>query len=532
MTSAIFLRGERGDEYVIVLTSDLVDPRSRLQLELFLRELDERALDAIAGRRFRALAGGAFNPNHWFDVFEQRDAVADALAYGGLVAARIEPTYLPLEPPPSVRLADLIGTRTDDDRRPASPARPNPTEQTFTYELRLVDELGVPIDDVPISLRVSGSPRQLVTDGDGRVRVDDATTSTSLAQLSDLPVLREALRSRWEQVREGDWLTATEDHTYLDCTDPLPPVKVRSGRPHTIVVQPRVVCARILELLFATNKAFLLPSALGHIHAIVALYEKRPNSKLLIVGHTDSSGEPHVNDPLSLARADSIRAYLTDDVAAWLDFYGSHMSSKARWGATEDDLMLDAILAATGEQLTDTRVRHFQTTRGLTVDGQVGDETRRALITEYMAVDGTTLPSNIEALIHGCGESFPRAPSGAGNPGQAHDRRVELFFFDDDLGVLPPPSGEISDPGSREYPEWCRRALETHDFHVRDARDIEIVVVDDRGEPMVPTHYRLALHDGRVLEGVCDQAGRTAVSGVPFGAGILELTVGSRVQSS
>ena len=464
MTSAIFLRGERGDEYVIVLTADVINPRSRFQLQLFLDQLDERTLDTIAARGFRGLAGGRFD--RWSYILEQRDAVAEALVYGDLVAARIEPTYLPLEPPPSVRLSDLIGTRTHDDTPPASPARPTPSEQTFTYELRLVDELGVPIDGIPISLSVSGSPRQLVTDGDGLVRVDDATTTTSLAQLTDLPALRDAMRPRWEQVRDGDWLTATDDHTYLDCTDPLPPVKVRSGRAHTIVVQPRVICARILELLFDTNKSFLLPSGLEHLRSIQALYEQRARTHVLVIGHTDTTGSHDVNDPLSLNRARSVVAFLRNDVETWLDYYGDHMPGKARWGGTEDHLMLDAVLSASGEDLTNTPVRHFQATRDLQVDGKIGRETRRALITEYMAAPGTTAPEDVELTAHGCGASFPLEPDDT--PSHAHDRRVELLFFDRDLGILPPLQSEVSPPGSAEYPEWRRRSTETHTFVVAE----------------------------------------------------------------
>jgi hypothetical protein len=207
------------------------------------------------------------------------------------------------------------------------------------------------------------------------------------------------------------------------------------------------------------------PSVLQHIHSIVELYDKRFRAELLIVGHTDTTGGPDVNDPLSLNRARSIKAYLTDDVETWLDFYGDHMHANARWGAHEDHLMLDAVLAATGEEVTDTRVRHFQATRGLEPDNKLGENTRRALITEYMAADGTTLPRGIEPVVHGCGANFPLAPDDP--PDHTHDRRVELFFFDADLGVLPPPPGDISSPDTPEYPEWRRRAAETHDFRVQ-----------------------------------------------------------------
>lgn len=80
---------------------------------------------------------------------------------------RMEPVWRGLERQPSVML------RTSSSPHPttrADPVRPTRAEETFAYELRLVHEIGVPIDGVPLSLRVSGSSRRLTTDGDCRVQ--------------------------------------------------------------------------------------------------------------------------------------------------------------------------------------------------------------------------------------------------------------------------------------------------------------------------------------------------------------------------
>jgi hypothetical protein len=240
------------------------------------------------------------------------------------------------------------------------------------------------------------------------------------------------------------------------------------------------------------------------------------------VGHTDNTGDPDVNDPLSLNRARSIKAYLTDDVEAWLDFYGDHMHANARWGPNEDHLMLDAVLAATGEAVTDTPVRHFQATRGLEPDNKLGDNTRRSIITEYMAADGTTLPKSIEPVVHGCGANFPLALDDP--PDHTHDRRVELYFFDPHLGILPPPPGDLSAPDTPEYPEWRRRAQETHDYRIRQLPTIELLVVDEAGRTLSDVAYRLTLFDGRVLEGTCAPDGLAKLVGIATGASQLELS--------
>jgi outer membrane protein OmpA-like peptidoglycan-associated protein len=389
---------------------------------------------------------------------------------------------------------------------PLDPGGPIKLRDTFIYEVRLVDELGEPIEDVLLRV-VDSDPMR--TDADGRIRYDDGSSSNSLARFPDPKGLREALRPRWEQIREGDWITEDAEHTYIDAADPLPMVRVRSDRLQIIVVQPRVICARILELLFDTNKSFLLPSALEHIREVRKLYDTRPRAEVLIVGHTDITGEPNVNDPLSLNRAKAVKAYLRDDVETWLDFYGDHMHPKARWGADEDHLMLQAVLAESGEELTDTPVRHFQATRGLEPDNKLGDNTRRAIITEYMAVDGTTLPEGIDPIAHGCGENFPLDPPEDGEPDHSRDRRVELFFFDADLGILPPPQGDNSGPGTPEYPEWRRRSVETHQFAVHV---LAFSLIDDDDQPVVGERYEIGIDDAPIADGRLDAHGRASLN--------------------
>lgn len=376
-----------------------------------------------------------------------------------------------------------------------------PPEETTWFEIRFEDELGEPLADVALGLGIDGAIESATTDGDGTARHDGARTSFGSARVTDPASLRDVLRERWSEARGQPWKVHEDlsEHTVLPYTEPLPAVPLRSETPHTVVLQPRVSRARLVGGLFDTNKTFLLPAALHHVRSIRALYEQHPGSELLLVGHTDTSGEVSYNEALSLERAESMRAYLTDDVDAWLEWYGSGKPSAKRWGELEDRMMLEAVLFRRGVVSAARPVETFQRSEGLVDDGIIGPNTRRALVTAYMGIDGTTLPEGIEPVTHGCGEAFPLAEDGvaldhAPRDGEDDptDRRVELFFFDPPLPVLPPPPGSTSGSGSPEYPEWRLRSQQTRDFVVRKAKAIAVKVTDaDTDEPLAGAQVTL-----------------------------------------
>ena len=84
---------------------------------------------------------------------------------------------------------------------------------------------------------------------------------------------------------------------------------------------------------------------------------------------------------------------------------------------------------------TDDALRRFQADHGLAVDGAPGPDTRRALVTDYMAIDGTSLPPGTDVARHGCGEYHNAVPTPDETEEQAN-RRVEVFFFE---GPIEPP---------------------------------------------------------------------------------------------
>lgn len=398
-------------------------------------------------------------------------------------------------------------------------ASPSRRDDPTWFELTLVDEVGQGIGGQDVQLSVSGKHLKQPTDGGGTVRLDDVRSATSFAnaRLPDVADLKAALKPRWDTIRADRILTEDDATLVFLRGQRLDTVSLESETPKLVSIQPYVEQARLLGMFFDTNKNFLLPGAIPSLRNIKGLYDRNPTSTLLVVGHTDTSGEPSYNDPLSLERAESVAQYLTDDVAAWLERYGQGVSPKKRWGEAEDLLMIEA-LGLQGPQLEtpidrvgQSPIAWYQKWHNelqgnqraanwelLAEDAKIGPKTRAQLIGDYMNFDGTTLPEGIKLLTHGCGENFPLERVEALDPevSDAMDRRVELFFFDADLGIQPPAPGKHSKPGSLEYPEWCRRARRVHDFlshangplcvsiHAPEDQETRLIVTSESGQPI------------------------------------------------
>jgi outer membrane protein OmpA-like peptidoglycan-associated protein len=64
------------------------------------------------------------------------------------------------------------------------------------------------------------------------------------------------------------------------------------------------------SVLFATNKADLLPIAEDRLTEVAKALADNPNRAIVVEGHTDSTGSVSLNDDLSKRRAESVRDYL------------------------------------------------------------------------------------------------------------------------------------------------------------------------------------------------------------------------------
>jgi hypothetical protein len=163
-------------------------------------------------------------------------------------------------------------------------------------------------------------------------------------------------------------------------------------------------------------------------------------------------------------------------------------------------------------------VHWFQRSRNLKVDGIVGDKTRRELIKEYMGLDGASLlDRQIEVTTHGCGELFPLDDSQDNvdaspqdNKEDQGDRRVELFFFDPDFGIQPPPPGDNSHSGDTQYLEWRKGAKLSEQLEL-ESQSVEVQCVDESGAPLANLSFQIITDTKRIIAGTLDAAGSVRV---------------------
>jgi OmpA family/Putative peptidoglycan binding domain len=253
-------------------------------------------------------------------------------------------------------------------------------------------------------------------------------------------------------------------------------VKIIAGQAKKLKVL-RAARVRIVGMLFDLNKAFILPGARESFQSLAKQISEHSQGEILLVGHTDTSGDEAANETLSLERAQMAKAYLTEDVAAWEPFFSEAKPKHQRWGTLEIQHMLASVpepgpvhYDGKPNGLSDTKhdkaVRDFQTSKGLVVDGIAGPKTQTALIKAYMSLVGITLSNGDDIVIHGCDENFPVDQTGD-SVRSPENRRVELFLFDGP--ITPKPASTISKSGSTDYLKWLEQVQETADLDVLDS---------------------------------------------------------------
>jgi hypothetical protein len=365
---------------------------------------------------------------------------------------------------------------------------PAPTATKHVYTVRVVDDTGAPVAGAALSLDIAGDKQDKTTDGSGKVTIERTDPGTATVTVTNLDDLRDKLWPQWDKPL-ADKPPAGDQVTQAVVTQPIAPLKAPSDWLVTLVLtRPPIWRVRMVGMIFDGDKCFLLPQALDGIRSVVAMHQAHPAAKVLIVGH-EGGDEVTGGVDLALGRAKILSAYLTSKPDDWMEWFGSDKSDRQRWGVREVQLMLSALTGADGKPLYDgsspgvmddktaAALKAFQLANGLTADGKAGSDTRKALVTKYMALEDTSLAAGVEPVSHGCTGHEDDTITQDGL--QPDDRRLEVLFFD--TAIKPQPSGDTSDGGSPEYPAWRARLVETVDF---ENHGIHVQLVDTQKRPV------------------------------------------------
>jgi|GEM_PF-7098486 len=233
-------------------------------------------------------------------------------------------------------------------------------------------------------------------------------------------------------------MTTTEASTLIT----VPACATGSG---TVRLVDEVICARVLDgVHFDFDFTFVRPEAKPIIREIVDDINRDAERRVLIVGHTDRVGSSAYNEGLSRRRARSVLAYITNDVAEWMELLRTMLStggsdttpragtgqSADRWQTRELQYMLNYIRQpATGAPYysgpidniagggTNAALEAFRADNGLPPGGGPGprwagvdEETWQQLIEIYIQLDALQVDVSrfLDPALLGCGENFPR----------------------------------------------------------------------------------------------------------------------------
>ncbi|MGZ6143213.1 MAG: N-acetylmuramoyl-L-alanine amidase, partial [Myxococcales bacterium] len=219
---------------------------------------------------------------------------------------------------------------------------------------------------------------------------------------------------------------------------------------------PPSVVATLDGVHFEFDKSFALPGAIPTWRGIHAFLKKSPNRRVLVVGHTDKTGEEDYNLALSKERAEMAAAALRGDADTWYKHY-EHRDAGKKWGKREDGWMLNKLgflkkepKDASADETT-AAMRAFQKKNTLQGDGKPSEATRKALIRQYLDLNGSSSNAVNGAQVLGCGERHPK--EGASN---AELRRVEIFLFDGEIKPEPSKCAKADHPGCTAYDAWLK----------------------------------------------------------------------------
>ncbi|MEZ4706875.1 MAG: peptidoglycan-binding protein [Caldilineaceae bacterium] len=418
-----------------------------------------------------------------------------------------------------------------------------------------------PIDPIdPIDPQVETGILEVEVIAEGQPEFDfDQVTVTVEGNQSDGTFLNRTLTNRtadniWT---ENDFPPGSYTAT---ATAPTPPMtgsasgSVLAGQTTrlTIILRAGQTIAKMFMIHYWFDRAFVEPCLRKVMRQVADYAAAHPAEKLLIVGHTDESGNPDYNQSLSERRARGAFAYLTfgrdanTAVDEWNELrrartVGNTTSTRDTWGPRQYQQMLQELgfykgpISDTHTPDTASAVRQFQTDNGLAADGIVGDDTWPVLIRAYLNLDPLGIPES-QFLPNakdgcdggilkwlGCGEKSPAASMLAqcAEPAWRPNRRTEFLFVRASklpCAVAQPVTFNLPAPGAVS-PSWClgpgdpnnRCCFATRDPNQQDkwliqpAEPQQITVAGsikfEDGAPLANAHIVLIAPDGEFMDG-------------------------------
>jgi peptidoglycan hydrolase-like protein with peptidoglycan-binding domain len=150
-----------------------------------------------------------------------------------------------------------------------------------------------------------------------------------------------------------------------------------------------IACWKLEDLRFDFDSSFIKPEGREEFTALLELWKQHNRAPLSIFGHADPTGKDDYNKKLSGRRALAVQAVLVRDVDRWASLYDQPLGGDD-WGVRSVQHMLTALGFDPGivdgklGPKTKAAVQNFQTSQGLSADGNPGTATRKALFGEYM----------------------------------------------------------------------------------------------------------------------------------------------------
>ena len=197
-------------------------------------------------------------------------------------------------------------------------------------------------------------------------------------------------------------------------------------------VPPQLLnCHSISGVYFDYNQSFLYPEAASLLESFAG-YAEQEESKLMLFGHTDDTGDKQDNKALSLRRAQAVFAVLTGNAEMW-----EKNSFRESWGLNCYQIMLkflgneyDPGNAHGGDSPENKlAIEKFQTDFACSVSGDLNDETKSKIITEYInKLFPNPLSENsfTNEQVMGCADFNPIAEVKSKNE---YNRRVTIYVF-------------------------------------------------------------------------------------------------------